>query len=308
MSRENQHWVPKFLIKNFVAADGRVFCLNVQTDEITKLPPKRAASSIGFNDFLMGGETVSFEDHLEKIETSAAPILRQIVSARSVAGLSEAHRKGVADFMAAQSFRTEAFYKGLDLQSHQQFGPFFAELWRGAFLVSAEFVRRKWVVMSIDHDDVFYLGHHPVVLQDTKEPSAEKELGFDINGVEAFLPLAPHCALYMPCTSTSQEIISDYENAERVVELREATAAAQLIQISERIIRNSHALYKALTTGVALAVASENVENLNYLQCFWAHTTIYSNRRDFSFARRVFREHPEYRNTVKVRLAMFGAT
>jgi len=28
MSGENQHWVPKFLIKNFADADGRVFSLD----------------------------------------------------------------------------------------------------------------------------------------------------------------------------------------------------------------------------------------------------------------------------------------
>jgi hypothetical protein len=43
MSNENQHWVRKFLIKNFADAGGRVFCLNIQTDEITKPPPKHVA-------------------------------------------------------------------------------------------------------------------------------------------------------------------------------------------------------------------------------------------------------------------------
>ena len=92
MSNENQHWVPKFLIKNFVDASGRVFCLNIQTDEITKPPPKHVASSVGFNEFLMDGRTVSFEDKLEKIETLAAPILRRIVNSRSVAWLTKKQR------------------------------------------------------------------------------------------------------------------------------------------------------------------------------------------------------------------------
>ena len=44
MSNENQHWVPKFLIKAFADTDGCVFSLNIQTDEVTKPPPKNAAS------------------------------------------------------------------------------------------------------------------------------------------------------------------------------------------------------------------------------------------------------------------------
>jgi hypothetical protein len=313
MSNENQHWVPKFLVKNFADVDGRVFCLNIHTDEITKPPPRRAASRVGFNEFLIDGETVSFENQLEKIETLAAPILKRIVSSRSVAGLTKKQRNRVANFMAAQSFRTEAFNKGLELRSsRQQFGSIFAQLWRSAFLVSAEIERRKWVVMAIDHDDVFYLGDQPVVLQYTENPSVGGELGFDIQGVEAFLPLTPKCALYMPCTSTSQEIISGYETVLwmhrriRSAVLKGTTIAgtnSASLHLSQRVMRKAHALYQALTTGVAFTAVSENVENLNYLQCAWAHMAVYSNRRDFTFAKRVLRESPQYRKTPKARLA-----
>lgn len=92
----------------------------------------------------------------------------------------------------------------MELQaSRQQFGPVFEQLWRSAFLLSAEILRRPWAVMAIDHDDGFYLGDHPVVLQHTENPAQQNELGFDIEGVEAFLPLAPKCALYVPFTSTA---------------------------------------------------------------------------------------------------------
>ena len=250
---ENQHWVPKFLIRNFADTDGRVFCLNIQTDEVTKPPPKHAASGAGFNDFVINGKTVSFEDHLEKIETAAAPALKQIVRSRSVAALTNAQRTRVADFMAAQSFRTEAFYKGLEQQApRQQFGPIFVQLWRSAFLLSAEIVRRKWAVMVIGHDDVFYLGDNPVVLQRTENPSSGGELGFDVNGVEAFMPLAPDCALYMPCAITCHELVSGYEVAVKNIhrpELKTAEAStdlAALLQLSEHVIRSSGSLYRAL--------------------------------------------------------------
>jgi hypothetical protein len=59
MSDENQHWVPKLLLKNF-ADDGRVYCLDIHSDEITKPPPKHAASERGFNDFEIAGRLVSF--------------------------------------------------------------------------------------------------------------------------------------------------------------------------------------------------------------------------------------------------------
>jgi hypothetical protein len=78
------------------------------------------------------------------------------------------------------------------------------------------------------------------------------------------------------------------------------------LNLAQRVIANSSALYRSLTEGVAFVAVPENVENLNYLQCAWAHAAVYSNRRDFAFARRVFRENPQYRGTVKVRVAAVG--
>lgn len=313
-SIEHPYWVPKFLVKNFADADGNVFCQNILTDEITKLPPKRTASSVGFNEFLIHVETVSFENQLKKIETQAAPILKRIVSSRSTAGLTAKQKNRVANFMAAQNFRTQAFYKAIELQSsRQQFGPIFAQLWRSACLVSNEIERRKWVVMTIDGDEVFYLGDHPVVLQRTEHPPAGSELGLDIQGVEAYLPLTPKCALYMPCTSISDQIISGYEDTVRmhqqvrIAALRGATVPgsySDLLHSSQRVMRDTLALRQALTTGVAITAVSEHVENLNYLQCAWAHMAVYSSRKDFTFADRMFRESLQYRLAPKTALGI----
>ena len=267
MSQDNQHWVPKFLIKNFVDVDGRVFRLNIQTDEVTKPPPKYAASEVGFNEFEINGQTVSYEDQLETVETAAAPILRAIVTSKSVAGLTDARREHVANFVAAQSFRTEAFYKGLGSPTaRRNFGPIFAELWRSAAMLSAEVKRRKWLPMVIKHDDVFYLGDHPVVLQHTETPDASKLLGFDIEGVEAFMPLSPKCVLYMPCASVSRQIIGGYEDALAAPEnLRRANevgavtdiADADFLALAQTVLKRSGLLYKSLTEGVALVASPE---------------------------------------------------
>jgi hypothetical protein len=133
MSDENQHWVPKFLIRNFADSDGRVFCLHIHMDLVTKAPPKNAASEQGFNDFTLDGEAITFEDKLEKIETKAAPVLKRMIGAKSLSGIGWEERRRVADFMTAQSFRTKAFYEGLaDKPNRQEFGRTFTQLWESA--------------------------------------------------------------------------------------------------------------------------------------------------------------------------------
>jgi hypothetical protein len=60
----------------------------------------------------------------------------------------------------------------------------------------------------IDRDDVFYLGDQPVVLQRTFDLGNGTNLGFDVQGVEAFMPLCPTCALFMTCRSVSDPLIA----------------------------------------------------------------------------------------------------
>lgn len=254
MTDENQHWVPKLLLKPFADVDGRVYRLDIQTDQISKPPPRKAASSSGFNDFQIEGEIVSFEARLEKIETKAAPVLKRITNARTLAGLTFKERKRVSDFIAVQSFRTEAFYKGLEGDLRRgQFGPLFQRLWESAFMLSAQIEARHWALMVIDGDGIFYLGDQPVVLQRTRDPKDGSNLGFDVEGVEAFMPLSPKCAVYLPCRSVSDEIIARYDaamalhRAVRTAVFRGVSGGTAELITAQDTVRKSHELYQAFT-------------------------------------------------------------
>jgi hypothetical protein len=302
MSDENQHWVPKFLVKNFADRDGRVFCFDIHTDQITKPPPRQAASEKAFNDFEVDGETISFENRLETIETHAAPILKRMIDERQLTTLTAEDRRRVAAFVATQSFRTKAFYEGLSAKMDRNtFAGKFSLLFDGISILGAEIARRHWALMIASGDEVFYLGDNPAVLQRTDNPRDGSHLGFDVAGVEAFLPLAPHCALYMPCRTISEERIERYHaaldlhRAMRSSALRGHPGGADELRLAQLVITRLDPLYQAMMMGVALPAQPEHVENLNYLECSWAHSAVYSNRRDFAFARRVFRENPHYR-------------
>ena len=309
MKTPNQHWIPKFLLKSFADSDGKVFQFSIQTDQVSKVAPRSAASSAGFNDFEIEGKAVSFEARLEKIETRSAPVLKRIVDTRSLASLTSRDRKKVSDFIAAQSFRTEAFFKGLEYDlPREKFGEQFKKIWDGAFILSGQIELRHWVLMVIEGEEVFYLGDHPVVLQRTRNPKDGSDLGFDVTGIEAFIPLSPKCALYMPCRSVSDEVIAAYKAAvdlHRIAResiMRGVSSGGLGLLMSQEVIRKSYNLYRALTTGDPLRAEKEHVENLNALQCGWARTTVYSNRSEFGFARYVFENTPQYRQPPRTRL------
>lgn len=312
MSAENQHWVPKLLLKNF-AESGRIYCFDIHSGEVTKPPPKFAACEPGFNEFEIDGKRISFEDKFEKIETKAAPVLRRIIAGRSLAGLSALDRRHVARFVAAQSFRTKAFYEGLaDKPSRADFGTILKYMLHSLLVTAQEIARRHRALMVIDGGDVFYLGDNPVVLQRTYEPTNGKDLGFDVAGVEAFMPLSPVCALYMACRANSRMMIELYELAmakHRSARLAIFSAGGigriELLE-TQATIRRAGPLYRAFIDGAPLAATSENIENLNYLQCSWSLDKVHSNRKDFAFARKVFRQSPQYREAVRTSLLEKG--
>jgi hypothetical protein len=112
----------------------------------------------------------------------------------------------------------------------------------------------------------------------------------------------------MPCRSVSDPLIASYEAAlelhrtVRTVVMRGFGGGSSELATAQDAIRRGDPLYQAYTAGVPLKAKPENVENLNYLQCNWAHAAVYSNRRDFTFARKVFSENPHYRSTPTTRL------
>jgi len=121
-SEENQHYVPKFLLKRFKDTDGQVYCLDIKTKSVTKLPPKKAASEDGFYEFPVGGEILTLEDRLQKLENVAARGARIIVGQASVGRLSAKDRERIGKFVGFQSIRTNYSCVGFAGCIGRQFG------------------------------------------------------------------------------------------------------------------------------------------------------------------------------------------
>ena len=303
---ENQHWTPKFLLKNFADQDGRVYRLNVADDKVTKPPPKLAASRPNFNELLVAGNPKSFEQDFERLETVAAPVIAKIIKSRSLSFIESPERLALARFITAQTFRTEAYRLGLAARGRQyDLGGVLAQDLADLDALTELILLRRWALLVTSDDEPFYLGDNPVVLQCTENPRRAGELGLDMEGIEAFMPLSPACALYMPCPATGSDIISGFLNALQIVMADIAASERRLeeaLPVARRVLDRVGPLYRALLLGEPLIADRGNVENLNYLQCAWSSSGIYSNRKDFTFALRVFQENPAYRDTMPVSL------
>ena len=305
---QNQHYVPQFLLRNFADSDGRIFTYDKINDVVGKVPPKAAASDLGFYEFEVDGQRVSYEDRFQRLETRAAPALRKIVEARAVDLLDASERQRIAEFIAAQSFRTQAFLANIQGQpSRSELANLLERLWQSAFLTVDLISERHWLVMEITHDEVFYLSDQPVVLQKTENPSEGGSLGFDVAGVEAFMPLSPKVAIYMPCRTISDEIVRSHKmGTEMLADLwREGRGASTEAFVVQKALRGTKPFHDAAVLGVAMPCHTESVLNLNYLQCSWSHRWLFSNKRDFATARMVLAKSPQYRQPPTSGVASF---
>src|SRR3954453_23050379 len=84
----NQHFVPRFLIENFVDPQSRgnrgVWVYRASTQQWSKRPTRRTASLDDFYTFLAanGDSDNTYEDFMEKIETLLSPFVRDGIERR----------------------------------------------------------------------------------------------------------------------------------------------------------------------------------------------------------------------------------
>ena len=314
-----RHYVPKLLLRNFVGPDGKVGVFDIGSGSVGRKPVKDIAGEFEYYDFPLpeAGGMIA-EDALQVVESDAARVIKKIIKSKNVKVLTDNHRQKFARFIAIQSFRTKAFFHGLRTPfTNDSREKIFARLWESLPLYESEILNRSWLLMETTSEREFYLGDHPIALQHTEDPGGARQLGFDVPGVEAYLPIAPTFAVYLPCRSVSDEIVSGYRHA---VELHRQARVATLsgrdhpfanpigLQTLQRVIHSAKSFYDADVTGKSLKSLPENVINFNALQINFSVNEVYSHESDFSFAKEVIEKRPDYSRAISTSLHLFGST
>lgn len=272
---ENHHWVPKFLLRNFASSDGRIYYYDIKNRTVGKRPPKQLASRPNFNQLIVDGEPRSFEELFERIETAAAPVISKIRSEGSLCSLGQTDRIRLSRFLAAQSFRTDAYRLGLRTSGgSRDIGHAVAAMIDSIEPLAMLIAQRRWGLMRAPKGESFILGDSPLVLQSTENPSGGGSLGLDIPGVEALMPLSPRYALWMPSRENGDEIVDGYWHALRILtgsvfsEKCKALYTPDQLAVANRCLETASGLYRALRLGEAFEAEPENVVNLNAQQIF----------------------------------------
>lgn len=280
----SQHYVPQLLLKHFVFGSIKhVFVFDKHTERSFSKSIRKVACRLGFDDCEVGGEPFSIDPLLKKIENRASLIIDNLVSRRSLRGLSRPDKKMLALFATVQMLRTDGRRKGLkglidnvrdavvragiDPNKVRGFEFLDMEQTRVAAITSLpelasdllpEFLNKSWILYSTTEDHPFYISDNPVVRFNLKQNPLWSTLGLRAVGIQIYLPISSTLCLGFLCPSIN-------------------------LPLGVRIL------------GRPLSLSPANVTHFNSLQVFNAEQFVYSQRDDFALVHAMFSKVPEAR-------------
>jgi hypothetical protein len=335
---EVQHYVPQVLLRlhitDVLAKRGseQVWCFDKKTGRVFSPNIRGVLAGSRFYEVEIGGERISLEEELTRIEDQVGPIIAQLVRDRRLANLRARERQIVADFCAVQLIRTQAFReqikdmnegmaealrkRGIDpskvsnfeILSDEQIKAFSLSMLPEAQAVySPHFLAKYWHLTETTTEDPFYLGDHPLVLDnDFADPG--RGVGLASPGVSIYLPLCPTLCLTMTdprVVSTlfaeAREVEARFKKLKRRMPRRGLTATDMCVLRTMEETRNRVKEHvEPLKKGTPSPYNPDVVMRVNSLQMIYAGRWIVSSRNDFSLPLSMIGDDPAFRGRRKL--------
>jgi len=309
---ELQHYVPRLLLRRHAvdptASKGseRVWCYDKSTDKVFQPNIKGIASGKGFYELERDEGTWSLEASLTDLETKVSPILERINTKRALSGITKEDRFTLSAFLAVQFVRTQAArdyiqtlnrtvlseliakgigpdqFEGMRELSDDEIKEMFLQTLSDAPANFApHFFSKHWYLTSSRTNDPFYLGDHPVVLENPFNKSSYGAMGLASPGICIYLPLSPTLCLGLLdravlmqvrerrdlAVKTSKKVIKRLDRLSRVTKAVEHARALENIS-SDRRKMDAHIL--PMINGLPTPYDSQVVMRINSLQVIYA--------------------------------------
>lgn len=307
MPRQNQHYVPRCLLRPFASnkseqihvldkSDGREFVTSIGN----------IAAEIGFNDFVVEGQRKSIETFLSRMESDVATLLQAVVAKESINWLTRENRIVVSLFAAIQQLRVKCareemqnlhrtlrewiVERGHNPNSVEGFEELNDEEMRAAgvgLVIDAKdfakyYFHKQWVLMKSPPGQSLYISDNPITMHNLVERPGRGNLGLNVEGIEIYLPIAPALSLCFFCERTSQRVRAALHTAHW---LRGFTGrlSVDIAPLEE--------LDRAFRTGEPLKLLPANVEHQNSLQVIDSSRFVFSHDGNFSMANEMLADH-----------------
>jgi hypothetical protein len=325
---QNQHYVPKFMLRNFLSDVGKdqVTVFDKETGKSFPTNIRGIMAERRFNEFVIEEKWVaSFEPAICEIEDAVLPAYRRVVEYRRLERTEE-ERALLAYLIAFQFVRTKAqrdIFTQMDIMIREKWGGIdqigleLAEMNNPAMLKMrhADFIKeslkeftsliasKDFLLMEAPSHRFFYLGDNPVAMHNhEKADPFWGNIGLAVRGIEIYLPLSRDLILCAWCPSIVERHRS--EANERLQEYRTALLSKLMrgeITMQEMRAHNKHmnGLVKPITdlladfdSGAPLQLGDGEMDFHNSLQLLASVRHVICPQGDFALAERFMTDNP----------------
>lgn len=312
---ENQHYVPKMLLRNFCdPQSGNVHCFDKHTGKAFASNPKNLASERNFyvSDFL--DDAVSIEPALSLLESNTAAVIDQIIENQSLEGLSPDDFSLLLYFVAIQHLRVkqqrEAIKQAADV-FNKRFNNMASvteesikhvmvkNLLNAAPELALELTNKDCVLVKPLPGERFYLSDHPVILHNEKPPGPLMgNLGYRVKGIQIYMPLTPTLCLGYWCQTVKEPIYNGVGKYRWFKEQfpKGLPAKHRQIQVDlETAASKLQPIYDAIEGRYAMESSSDNTRLLNSRQVMFSSRFVYSSDDNFDLVRTMLEDDPSFK-------------
>lgn len=322
---KNQHYVPRFILRNFTVGDGeQIHVYDKQNEKSFKTNIRNIAAETGFYNFDIKEYKFTIELGLSDLESSTCEAFGKIIRERSISNLDDYEKSKIAHFVSVQIYRTRYFRdkisdinKGMSEKLKQYaFGLDKAELpkpldekeikdvsikliIKGSEKLIPHLLDKKWLLYETTESDPFYISDNPVVRQNRKDfgPFCGN-LGLAVTGIEVYFPLTKTLSLAMVCNSY-EEVVN---NLCKKIEFFK-TMMPGFDQQPPVEMEWIETYKKGYNEGAAIPMTAQNVINHNSLQVKWSSRYVFSSNNDFNLVREMIAADSAFKNGIKVKIS-----
>lgn len=284
------HYIPQFLLKHFADNDGKVHVFDKKLNASRHQSTKKIAFE---NDmYVIKDDTgrKNLEELATMIDEFGCEPIRKLIKYEGLSALTKEERLKLSYFVAAMMIRvphTRLSALATNNYMIDKWGPdicaegsdvpisAFTEQVAKNMTVAmmarltpefAKYLREKiWLLMKAPEGSHFYISDNPVAKHNLIERPLRGNLGLKNEGIEIYLPIAPHLCLMLLCPKM-----------------------ANLATLSPET-----GVHEAYYTDTPIRSNPDNVIHLNSLQVIHAERFLFSSRNDFHLAQDMIREHPD---------------
>lgn len=279
-----QHYVPQFVLRNHCKGrKDHLWTFDKQQLKVFQSNIRNLASASRFYDSESADGRVSLEPTLGVIESAAKPLIAELLKRRRLDVWSAADREKIALFLAVQHLRTQAmrdmqldmdnalrarlanesmtdeFRRWLGEPSKDENKKIMLDLLADAHGFAPHFYDKVWFLLSSESSATFFIGDHPIALNNQRRDELRGTLGLAVPGIEIYFPVSPTLTLGL----LSPEL-------------------------------GVHMRRGASDPDAALICSAENVAYQNSLQVVHASRFVYCIENDFALVSQMLTDNPSF--------------